>query len=178
MGSNPTPRTKVEPFSVCWNLKKLGRADSTLKKILQRLNHLKKNVDLDKPEKVKQFIANKQCSDGYKDNLVDAYSHYCTYCDIQWIKPKYYRVERITRVPKEEDINKVISHSKLKYAVAYSVMRDTGLRPIELGLLKVKDIDLETGEIYPITAKHGSGRVLRVRQSTLAMLRSTLLKIS
>ena len=73
------------------------------------------------------------------------------------------REERITRVPKEEDINKIISHSKLKSASAYSVIRDTGLRPIELGRLRVKDIDLETGKLYPITAKHGRGRVLKVQ---------------
>jgi hypothetical protein len=61
VGSNPTPRTKVEPLSVCWELKKLGRAESTLKKILQRLEHLKKNVDfLDNSEAVKEFIANKK----------------------------------------------------------------------------------------------------------------------
>lgn len=53
------------------------------------------------------------------------------------------REERITRVPKEEDINKIIAHAKLKSASAYSVMRDTGLRPVELGMLRVKDIDLE-----------------------------------
>ena len=171
MGSNPTPRTNLGPVAVVWHLKKLGRKDSTLVSLLKRLKYLAKNVDLSQPEKVKQFIASKSCSDGYKDNLIDAYSHYCKLNDIQWIKPKYFRLERITRVPKEQDINKIISHAKLKYAVAYSVMRDTGLRPVELGLLKVKDIDLVTGEVCPITAKHGSGRVLRVRQSTLAMLK-------
>jgi integrase len=126
------------------------------------------------PEKVKEFIANLQCSDGYKDNLIDAYSHYAKFCSIQWTKPKYMREERITRVPKEEDINKIISHAKLKSASAYSVIRDTGLRPIELGMLKVRDIDVETGELYPITAKHGSGRVLKMRSSTLAMLKKYL----
>lgn len=38
-------------------------------------------------------------------------------------------------------------------------------------MLKVKDIDLETGEVYPITAKHGAERVLRVKSSTLAMIK-------
>ena len=176
MGSNPTPRTLEGPVAVVWHLKKLGRKDSTLIPILRRLKYLAKNVDLSQPEKVKQFIASKPCSDGYKDNLIDAYSHYCRFFGIQWCKPKYMREERITRVPREEDINKIISHSKLKYAVAYSVMRDVGLRPVELGLLKVKDVDLETGEVYPITAKHGSGRVLRIKQSTLAMLKKYISK--
>jgi len=46
------------------------------------------------------------------------------------------------------------------------------LRPVELGSLKVKDIDLQSGDIYPITAKHGAGRVLRVKPSTLAMIKT------
>jgi integrase len=81
------------------------------------------------------------------------------------------REERITRVSKEEDIGRIISHAKLKYAVAFSLIRDCGLRPVELGMLRVKDIDLETGEIYPTTAKHGAGRVLKMRGSTLIMLK-------
>jgi integrase len=139
--------------------------------MLKRLKFLAKNVDLNEPEKVKEFIANQNYSDGYKDNLIDAYSHFCQFNKIQWIKPHYMREERITRVPKEEDLNKIISHAKLKYAVAYSMMRDCGFRPVELGTLKVKDIDLESGEIYPTTAKHGAGRVLKVRQSTLSMIK-------
>ncbi len=82
--------------------------------------------------------------------------------------------ERITRVPKEEDVNKIISLSKLKSGSAYSVIRDTGLRPIELGRLRVKDIDLETGKLYPISAKHGRARVLKVRSSTLGMIKKHL----
>lgn len=79
MGSNPTPRTTVAPLAVVWNLKKLGRKDSTLVPILKRLKYLAKNVDLNQPEKVKQFIASKPCSDGYKDNLIDVYARYCKY---------------------------------------------------------------------------------------------------
>jgi integrase len=129
-------------------------------------------VDVRKPEKVKEFIAGQNYTDGYKDNLIDVYSHYCRFYGIQWINPKkYMREERIIRVPREEDINKIISHAKLKYAVAYSIMRDVGLRPVELELLKLKDVDLETGDIYPTTAKHGSGRILRMKKSTLTMFK-------
>ena len=119
--------------------------------MLKRLKYLKRNVDLKYPENVKVFIASLNCSDGYKDNLIDAYSHYAQFYNIQWTKPKYMREERITKVPREEDLNKIISHAKLRYATAYSIMRDIGLRPVELGMLKVKDIDLNTGEVYPTT---------------------------
>ena len=168
---SPAPKTDSLLFQVAYQLKKEGRKETTVTIIARKLRYLARNVDLNQPEKVKEYIANLNCSDGHKDNLVDAYSHYCQFFKIQWIKPKYQREERITRVPKEEDINKIISHSKLKYACAYAIMRDIGLRPVELGYLRIKDIDLETGEVYPLTAKHGSGRVLKVKSNTLAMLK-------
>jgi integrase len=163
--------TEANTFAVVQNLKKLGRKESTLVCIARKLRYLARNVDLNQPEKVKGFIADLHCSDGHKDNLVDIYSHYASFYGIQWTKPKYQREERVTRVPREEDINKIIGHAKLKYAVAYSIIRDIGVRPVELGMLKVKDIDLETGEVYLTTAKHGAERVLRIKSSTLAMLK-------
>ena len=39
---------------------------------------------------------------------------------------------------------------------------ETGLRPIEVCNLKVKDLDLEQKLIYPTTAKHGSARTLKI----------------
>lgn len=156
---------------VILKLKGDGRKDTTLVPMLKRLKFLARNVDLKEPEKVKEFISSQRYTDGYKDNLIDAYCHFCRYYSIQWSKPQYMREERITKVPKEEDINKVISHGKLKYAVAFSVLRDSGMRPVELGNLKVKDFDLESGDIYPTTAKHGSGRILRIKKETLAMLK-------
>ena len=167
----PSPAPKQDLFAVVYHLKKQGRKETTLVAISRKLRYLARNVDLNQPEKVKEFIANLNCSDGHKDNLIDIYGHYANFYRIHWVKPKYMREERVTRVPKEEDINKIISHAKLKYAVAYSIIRDVGIRPIELSMLKVKDVDLETGEVYPITAKHGAERVLRVKASTLSMLK-------
>jgi integrase len=156
---------------VILKLKSEGRKDTTLAPMLKRLKFLAKNVNLKDSEKVKEFIATQKYTDGYKDNLIDAYSHFCRYYTIQWTKPIYMREERITKVPREEDINKIISHGKLKYAVAYSVLRDSGMRPVEVGMLRVKDFDLDSGDVYPTTAKHGSGRILRIKKETLAMLK-------
>jgi len=163
-------------FEVVWELKKLGRKETTLKPIARRLRYLAKHVDIDDPEKVKEYILAKNCSEGHKDNLVDAYSHYVQHCGLTWQKPSYMRYEKIRKIPREEDINRIIAIATLKYATAYSVLRDTGLRPIELGWLKVQDFDLETGYVYPTTAKYGASRVLKVKLSTLAMLKKYISK--
>lgn len=53
----------------------------------------------------------------------------------------------------------------------FSILRDTGLRPIELHRLTLKGINLERGIIYPETAKNGSARSLELKPATLAMLK-------
>jgi len=61
-----------------------------------------------------------------------------------------------------------------KYVLVFSILRDTGMRPIELERTRVKDIDLDTGVISVRTAKGGLGRSLKVKPQTLAMLKEHL----
>ncbi|MFC1487794.1 hypothetical protein ACFLRN_08935 [Thermoproteota archaeon] len=55
-------------------MKKNGYADTTIKGTCKRLRHLQKNCNLQNPENVKGFIANKQCSNAYKESLIEAYA--------------------------------------------------------------------------------------------------------
>lgn len=55
--------------------------------------------------------------------------------------------------------------------MVFSILRDTGLRPVELQRLTLRNIDSEKGVIYPETAKNGSARALKLLPSTLAMLK-------
>ena len=176
MGSKPTPRTSTKPdafriLNLLLHLRKQGFRYSTLDGFSRRLRAISNNSDLDDPESVKEYIARLECSEGYKGNLVNCYNHYVRFYGLSWSKPFYNRVDRITRIPREQDINKVISHASLKYALAYSILRDTGMRPIELTWLRLKHIDLENGRVYPGSAKHGRGRILKLKPSTLAMLK-------
>ena len=68
-------------------------------------------------------------------------------------------------------MNKIIARSGRKYSLVFSILRDTGLRPIELHRLTLKNIDLDKGVIYPETAKSGNARALKLKKPTLAMLK-------
>lgn len=151
-------------------------SESTVMGFGKKLRYLMKHVNLEDPEQVKQFISERDCSNGHKGNVVNAYDHYVKYHGLTWEKPCYDRVDKIQRIPRTQDINKIISHVRMKYAVCYSVIRDTGIRPIEASRLKVKDIDRENGWIYPQSAKHGSGRILKLKPSTVAMVNSYISK--
>jgi integrase len=178
-GSNPAPSIQREPryfesriFQVIWKLKGRGYASRTLEGYSKRLKMLSKYVNLDNPESVKGFIASKESwSNAYKEGIVNAYTHYIRVCGLSWDKPIYKRRQRLPNVPTTEQVNKIIAHAGRKYALVFSILRDTGLRPIELHRLTLRNIDSEKGIVYPETAKGGNARALKLKPSTLAMLK-------
>jgi integrase len=155
-------------------LKKDGKADATIKYIGKALNVLAKNCDLDNLDSVKTFIANFDRKNGYKKNLCFAYDHYVKFHGLQWTRPKYFVSSKMPKIPQEAKINCIIANASKKLATAISMSRDTGLRPIELMSLRPRDVDLQKGAVYPETAKHGSARVLKLRNNTLNMLNKYL----
>jgi len=78
-------------FQVLWQLRKDGYSENTIKPIGRRLRNLGKHANLDKPEKVKEFIARVNWSNGYKESIVNAYNHYAAFHRLEWKKPRYQR---------------------------------------------------------------------------------------
>ena len=163
-------------FQTVWSLKVKGYAERTLEGIDKRLRMFSRNVNLDDPEQVKRFIAEKDCGNAYKESLVNAYIHYARAFKLSWSIPKYKRDERLPNVPTTEQVNRIIAHSRRKYALVFSILRDTGLRPVELERLTLKQVDLEKGVIYPRTAKGGRARALKLKTATLAILKDYVTK--
>ena len=152
-------------------MKNNGYSYHTLRFVSKALKFLEKNTNLDNPESVKSFIANYQAAESYKKNLCLAYNHYVKFYDLQWIIPKYTAPEKRPKIPSEEKLNMLISAASVKLAAKLSLSKESGMRPIEIMNLRVRDIDLEKGLVYPSTAKHGSGRVLKVSQSTINLVK-------
>ena len=132
-------------------------------------------MDLDDPEAVKGYIANQsRWSNAYKQGVAYAYNSYVKANGLQWILPRFRIEDRLPRIPTEERINQVIVRARGKYVLVFSILRDTGMRPIELERTQTRDIDLERGTITVRTAKGGSGRTVQVRRRTLALLKEYL----
>jgi len=157
-------------------MKNNGKADVTIKYVGKMLERLQRNADLDKPEQVKQFIANLKVTGGYKNNLIYAYDLFCNTYKIEWEKPKYTRDSKLIRIPTTEQINMLIANSSRKMTVKLTLSKETGLRPVELCYLKVKDIDLTHKTVYPTTAKNGAPRALEISNSLTQMLRNYIFR--
>jgi len=153
-------------------MKSNAKSDYTIKFVSKALTHLSRHADLDNPEQIKQFIANKPTSNSHKKNLCFAYNTYCKYYKIEWEKPFYRQEPKLIRVPTTASLNMLIANSRRVMTAKLTLSKETGLRPVEVCNLKVKDIDLEQKTVYPTTAKHGAPRALKISNSLREILRT------
>ncbi|UCH71148.1 MAG: site-specific integrase [Candidatus Bathyarchaeota archaeon] len=151
-------------------MKKNGYSDYTIENYGKSLDVLAKHCNLDEPETIKSFLATLDSSHGYKKQLVFAYEKYCKTYGLTWERPKYIPRRKMPKIPHEAKINYIIANASPKLRSAISISKDTGLRPIELMRLKLRDIDLQKRAVYPETAKHGNPRALKITEKTLHML--------
>ena len=146
-------------------MKNDGLSNSTIKTYDKALTHLSKHADLNNPEQVKQYIANLQTSSSYKKNLCFAYNQYCKYYKIEWQPPLYRQEPKTIRIPTKAQIEMLTASAGRINSIKLTLSKETGLRPIELCNLKVKNVDIEQRTIYPTTAKHGAPRKLKISNS-------------
>lgn len=161
-------------IEVLWELKKRGRAEATIKNIGKALHALEKHCNLDNPETVRTWIATADKSDGYKRNLCSSYDHYTRQHGLTWTKPKYRESAKMPKIPQENKIELIMANSPLKLRTAIAISKDTGLRPVELMRITLRNLNITNGAIYPETAKHGSPRVLKLKNSTINLLNKYL----
>jgi integrase len=153
-------------------MKNNARSDYTIQNTSKSLRYLDKHADLNQPEQVKQFIASIQTSTSYKRNLAIAYNKYVEYSKLQWIIPRYKQQAKSIKIPTEEKLNMLIAHARRTMALKLTISKETGLRPIELCNLKVRDVCTERKLIYPTTAKHGKPRALKISDTLQNMLQA------
>lgn len=157
-------------------MKRNAYADSTIKATAKRLKHLQKHCNLTQPEEVKTFIAHKDCSNAFKECLIETYDFLMRSMGIEWDKPNYHRYDKLPKIPSEEHINMLISHASPRMALIISLSRDLGSRPIELTWLKVTEINLQNGIVRLTGAKYTVGRNGKLKPNTLEMLKQYITK--
>jgi len=145
-------------------MKNNAKADCTIRTTSKALKRLSKNADLHNPEQVKAYIASLHVCKGTKNNLCIIYNSFCKHYKIQWEMPKYKPEPKSIKIPTSEKLQMIISASGKTLGTKLTISKETGLRPVELCNLKVKDIDLDQRLITPTTAKNGNPRTLKISQ--------------
>ena len=117
------------------------------------------------------FIAMLKTTDGYKRNLCIAYDKYAKFYNIAWNMPKYKPEAKNIALPTKEKIQMLIASAGKLLGMKLQLSMETGLRPVELARLKVKDLDLDHKTVNPTTAKKGNARTLPLDETLTAKLK-------
>jgi integrase len=169
---NPTHSEQI--LNTLLQLKREQLAETTIKEYGRKLRRLDKHTNLDDPDSIIEYLANKQARRSYLEAISNAYDSYARVNQIKWNKPQFRRTSQPPYIPTSTEIEQLIADAGTKYSLILSILRDTGLRPIELQRMKLKWLDLNRGLINVETAKYGNGRTLKLKPSTLAMLNTYL----
>jgi len=157
-------------------MKKNNKSDYTINFTRKALTFLAKNCNLNNPESVKAFIANHNTSNHYRRNLCIAYNKYVKYCNLTWNMPLYRQPQKLPNVPTTQKLKMLISKARTTLAIKLKISMETGLRPVELCNLRVKDINLDTRVVRPTTAKNGLARALKITTETTEMIKAHIIK--
>jgi integrase len=128
-----------------------NKSEYTIHFTNKALTYLSKHTSLAEPEAVKLFVSTLKVSDSYKKNLCIAYNRYCKHYRIQWNMPKYTQEAKNVALPTREKLLMLISNAEKLLSMKLQLSMETGLRPVELSRLKVRDIDLDHKTVNPTT---------------------------
>jgi len=157
-------------------MKSKGYEESTLTGISKNLKHLDRHTDLTNPESVTSFIMNKNVTNGYKNNLSIAYLHFARFHNLDFKLNILKHKSKHIRIPTTEELNSLINSARNPLSLKLRVFKETGLRPIELVMLKTNDVDIERKTIYPTTAKNGSPRTLKISHALATLLQTYIIR--
>ena len=99
-----TPFIESKIVNVLIKLKANGFSEISLKSSNDKLIHLAKYSDLDNPEAIKLFIANKKSKASFKRTSVKDYHTYIKFNGLGWNKPIYHEKRGLPRPPNKEQV--------------------------------------------------------------------------
>jgi len=171
----PAPDGTIE--NVLIDMKKNNKSDYTINFTRKSLNLLARLTSLKEPEAVKMVVADmKDVTNGYKRNLCIAYNKYAKFYAITWNMPRYRPEAKNISLPSRDKLLMMIANARKSLSIRLQMSMETGMRPVELTRLKVKDIDFEHNKANPITAKNGCARSLPISYNLKTKLQELVIR--
>jgi integrase len=162
--------------NVLIQMKADNKSNYTINFTRKALTFLSKHTSLSEPEAVKIFVSTLKSSDSYKKNLCIAYNRYCKHYTIEWNMPRYRTEARNIALPTREKLLMLIANAGNLLSMKLQLSMETGLRPVELARLRVKDLDLDHRTVNPTTAKKGNARTVPMPANLVIKLQEHIIR--
>ncbi|MEM3180131.1 MAG: tyrosine-type recombinase/integrase [Candidatus Bathyarchaeia archaeon] len=122
----------------------------------------KRDADLYNSESVKDCIVNQSWGNGRKELAAEAYDSLAKWLGLRWEKTVYKRVQKLSFVPLEREIDNLIAGCSKHIAAFLQLLKKTGARASETFALKWTDVDFEAKTVRITPSKGGEPRLLRI----------------
>jgi integrase/recombinase XerD len=162
--------TKGQIVSFAWHLKKLGRAESTIKTYSKHIKRLAKHGDLNDPESVKSVIASEYRDSNTKRLACCAYDAYLKFVGGQWIKPNYQPEHKTVFIPTDEELKLAVNSGHKQSMIYVRFLYETGARANEAARLHWTDLDRERRTVMVKASKHGNSRIISISEDLMKLL--------
>jgi integrase len=156
-----------------WWMKKQGYKKSTIEGRVKFLRTLvNRGANLLDPESIKETLALEESwKDGYKANLVDAYSCFLEMEGLTWKPPIYRRYHKLPFIPLESEIDQLIAGCGKKVSTFVQASKETGADPGELLAVTWMDVNKQSRTLtinHPV--KGHNARILPISKHLIARL--------
>lgn len=152
-------------------LRKNGIKNPTIvskSKLLKQM--VRRGIDLNDPEAVKEYISVQKWCDGRKRNAVHAYSSLLKMKGLTWDAPIYESIAKVPWIPQELEVDQLIAGTTHRTATFLQLLKETAMRPGEAWSLKWKDVDTESKNVIVTPEKGSRSRRLKISDKLIAML--------
>ena len=152
-------------------MRKQGYRESTCYFSVRSVKRLGRRCNISEPEAVKRFLANSNWSEGGKVRIAEEVDRYYRYQGIKWDCPKYEKVDLLPHIPKEEDVDALVSGLPSKTIGTFSMLlKETGCRSGEAWLAEWVHVDYDRNSIVIRPEKGSRSRELRISNNLIARL--------
>ena len=151
-------------------MRKEGYRESTCYYAVRVLKRLDRRVNILEPEAVKRFLANSGWSEGGKERVVEDLDRFYRYKEIKWTRPRYEAVDVLPHIPKEAEVNDLVSGLPALTGTFCMLLKETGCRPGEAWLAEWTHLDVERNTIIIRAEKKSRSRELRLTNNLLGRL--------
>jgi integrase len=151
-------------------MKKEGYRDSTIRGTVHTLKAVAHNANLLEPESVKAYLARAECSINRKEKITEDLDRFYKWKNVQWVKPRYNRVDVLPFVPNTQEVNGLIACLGPRMSVYCLLLKETGCRAGEGLSLRWQDIDTEHNHVTITPLKGSNARRMKVRSRLIGLL--------
>jgi integrase len=167
------PEVKGKVIGYAFYMEKQNYSPATIKLNMTALKVISvRGANLLDPESVKEVISKQKAwSESRKRNVINAYALFVKLNGLQWERPKTKVTQKIPFIPREEELDSLISGSGQKTAAFLQCLKETAMRAGEAKRVKWIDIDFEKNIIrLNQPEKNSNARMWKVPVKLTAML--------